>query len=269
MPKFRLVNTGFAILLLVSAVGDVVYGVTWWVYVVVLGLYIGTVTDGCLSIAAQFFVPIHTKSKSRSSAVAITFDDGPVPGKTEQILRILSEHNASAAFFCIGRNVRDHPSLVMDIRNAGHLLGNHSFHHRNTFDLQTTNRIEEELAQTDMAIEQAAGVVPRFFRPPYGVTNPMVAEAVKRKQYAVIGWSVRSLDTLIRNPARLLRRVTKSLAGGDIILLHDYSDATISILPELLMHINNIGLKIVRVDELLNEKAYHRCNNVNNVKESL
>jgi peptidoglycan/xylan/chitin deacetylase (PgdA/CDA1 family) len=188
--------------------------------------------------------------------VAITFDDGPVPGKTERVLRILRDHEVPAAFFCVGKNVLEHPALVEEIHNAGHLIGNHSFWHKSTFDLQTTGRMEMELDRTDRAIEKAVGVVPRFFRPPYGVTNPMVARAVKRRKYETIGWSLRSFDTLIRDPRRLLKRVTTSLTGGDIILLHDYSDATIAILPELLSHINNIGLKIVRVDELLNEKGY-------------
>ena len=262
MPKFRLLTFSVVVFLLVTAVFDIAFSVPWWLYAVQVAVYVGVVAYGCWSIHAQLFLPIHTNSKARSGEVSITFDDGPVPGKTEQILRILSDHSVSAAFFCIGKNVRDNPSLTMEIYNAGHLLGNHSFYHRPTFDLQTTSSIERELTLTDQAIEQAVGVLPRFFRPPYGVTNPMVARAVKRRRYETIGWSVRSFDTIIRNPSRLLKRLTKSLSGGDIILLHDYSDATISALPELLAHINNIGLKIVRVDELLNEKAYRRYSNV-------
>nr|HPM31138.1 hypothetical protein [Chryseolinea sp.] len=71
-----------------------------------------------------------------------------------------------------------------------------------------------------------------------------------------IGWSVRSFDTVIKDSNTLMKRVTKSLKGGDMILLHDYCDVTIAILPALLDHINKLGLKIVRADELLNERAY-------------
>ncbi|MBA4055584.1 MAG: polysaccharide deacetylase family protein, partial [Marivirga sp.] len=125
-----------------------------------------------------------------------------------------------------------------------------------TFDLQTTGRIVKELVDTDQTILKAIGVKPRLFRPPYGVTNPMVASAVKKGGYKTIGWSIRSFDTVIKDSATLLERITKPLKGGDVILLHDYSNTTLEILPALLDHISKVGLKIVRVDELLNEKAY-------------
>ena len=84
----------------------------------------------------------------------------------------------------------------------------------------------------------------------------MVAKAVKQRGYETIGWSVRSFDTVIHDSSALMKRLTKSLKAGDIILFHDYCDVTIEILPALLDHIKKLGLKIVRADELLNEKGY-------------
>lgn len=136
------------------------------------------------------------------------------------------------------------------------MIGNHSYWHGATFDLQSTRTIDKELRDTDEAIHQAVGVKPNLFRPPYGVTNPMVASAVRKGGYTTIGWSVRSFDTVIRDGEVLKKRITRSLKGGDVILLHDYSNTTLEILPALLDHIASIGLKIVRVDELLNQKAY-------------
>jgi peptidoglycan/xylan/chitin deacetylase (PgdA/CDA1 family) len=114
----------------------------------------------------------------------------------------------------------------------------------------------EELKKTDHAIEKAICKKPRFFRPPYGVTNPNLAKAIKKGGYITMGWSVRSFDTITKDETKLFERVTQNLKGGDVILLHDYCDSTIRMLPRLLKHIEQIGLKVVRLDVLLNEEAY-------------
>ena len=84
----------------------------------------------------------------------------------------------------------------------------------------------------------------------------MIARAVKRLNHSVVGWSIRSFDTMISNPDKLLQRVTDRLKGGDVVLLHDFSPATIAALPEIISHIKKRGLKIVRLDELIKEKPY-------------
>ena len=84
----------------------------------------------------------------------------------------------------------------------------------------------------------------------------MVAKAVKKGGYKTIGWTIRSFDTFIKDSAVLMKRVTKSLKAGDVILFHDNGNTTLEILPALLDHVSKLGLKIVRLDELLNEKAY-------------
>jgi len=232
--------------------GDLPY----WIYLVLILTYLVIHIRGSVVLSMRFFLPVKYKGKLESNAIAITFDDGPVPGNTEKILEILNQYNVHATFFCIGNRVDEHPALTKRIYNEGHLLGNHSYWHGKTFDLQSSTKIEKELADTDLSLKKVVGVTPRFFRPPYGVTNPMVATAVKRGGYETIGWSVRSFDTVIKDSNTLMKRVTKSLKGGDMILLHDYCDVTIAILPALLDHINKLGLKIVRADELLNERAY-------------
>jgi peptidoglycan/xylan/chitin deacetylase (PgdA/CDA1 family) len=221
-------------------------------------LYIGIVTYGSAVLSMQFFLPVRYQGNRESNSVALTFDDGPIAGRTEEILRILELHGVSAAFFCIGNRVDANPELTRRIYESGHLIGNHSYWHRATFDLQSGATINDELTSTDNAILKAVGVKPALFRPPYGVSNPMVAWAVKKGGYKAIGWSVRSFDTVIKDSAVLMKRITKSLKGGDVILLHDYSNTTLEILPELLDHIKKVGLKIVRVDQLLNENAYAR-----------
>jgi peptidoglycan-N-acetylglucosamine deacetylase len=253
MLKHRTVNLCFMLILFMLIIQDVLGQTSAWSYVGAASLYIIFQVYGSVSLSAQFFLPVKFKG---AGGVALTFDDGPIQGKTEKILDILKIHRASAAFFCIGHRVKENPDLVQRIYHEGHVLGNHSYWHGKTFDLQPPAGIAEELEQTSQAIHERIGVTPRLFRPPYGVTNPMVAAAVKAGDYMTVGWSIRSFDTVIKDRKKLLRRVTASLKDGDVILFHDYSDSMIEILPALLDHISGLGLKIVRIDELLNESAY-------------
>jgi len=256
MLKFKTINIIFLLVIFIVLVLDRVFTISFVAYIVVAVLYLVIVTYGTLVLSAQFFIPVKFKGDSSSGAIAITFDDGPVPGKTEKILEILKSYKVSAAFFCIGHRIVDKPLLAKKIHDSGHLLGNHSYWHKNTFDLQRTEKIEHELIITNKAIQEAIGLKPNFFRPPYGVTNPMVAKAITRTGFTTIGWSIRSFDTVSKNRETLLKRVTQSIEGGDIILFHDYCDITLDILPEFLDYVFARGLKVVRVDELLNEKAY-------------
>ena len=255
MLKFWVTNILFLTVVVVLLFLDREGHVPLWSYGIVTLGYLIVQAYGSAVLSAQFFMPVKCKSDHPNN-IALTFDDGPVPGKTEKILEILASHNAPAAFFCIGNRVEANPALTKKIYNAGHLIGNHSYWHRPTFDLQTAGKIAKELRDTDISIENAIGVRPNLFRPPYGVSNPMLARAVKLGGYTSIGWSVRSFDTVIKDGNALKRRITRSLKGGDVILLHDYSNTTLEVLPALLEHIAAVGLKIVRVDELLNQKAY-------------
>jgi len=258
MLKFRSVNILCGVALVILLVVDRMYDIhSLWYWILAL-LYVGTVAYGSAVLSAQFFLPVRYHGSEESNSVALTFDDGPIAGKTEEILRILESHSVRAAFFCIGNRVEANPELTKRIHESGHLIGNHSYWHRATFDLQSGATIQDELTNTDNAILKAIGVKPALFRPPYGVTNPMVAWAVKKGGYKAIDWSVRSFDTVIKDTDVLMKRITRSLRGGDVILLHDYSDSTLEILPDLLNHIKKVGLKIVRVDQLLNENAYVR-----------
>jgi peptidoglycan-N-acetylglucosamine deacetylase len=235
---------------------DIFRPTSLWAYALPVILYAGFQVYGSVALSAGFFVPVKFKASSAVNAIALSFDDGPIAGKTEKVLDILKTHQATAIFFCIGNRVTDHPDLARRIHDEGHLLGNHSYWHGKTFDLQSSRKIAEELKQTDLAIQKSIGCVPRFFRPPYGVTNPMVAAAVKSGHHVTIGWSIRSFDTTIKDSSKLFERLTSKLAAGDIILFHDYSDSMIDILPAFLKHVSELGLKIVRIDELLSERAY-------------
>jgi peptidoglycan/xylan/chitin deacetylase (PgdA/CDA1 family) len=256
MLKSSTVNIVFTLVLVSLMVGDIYGEVSVWWYVLAIFVYSIILAYGSAVLSAQFFVPVLSHGPISGNEIALTFDDGPITGKTEKVLDVLKGKNVSAAFFCIGHRIKENPELLKRIYQEGHVLGNHSYWHAKTFDLQTSSKIFEELKGTDAVIQSSCGVTPAFFRPPYGVTNPMVAGAIRQSNHKVVGWSVRSFDTMITDRSKLWKRVTASLKGGDIVLFHDFSDTMIDILPDFIDHAHKIGLKIVRLDTLLNENPY-------------
>jgi peptidoglycan/xylan/chitin deacetylase (PgdA/CDA1 family) len=140
--------------------------------------------------------------------------------------------------------------------HEGHIIGNHSYNHGVSFDWLTSAKMEQELKQTNDVIKKAIDKEPKLFRPPYGVTNPNLAKAVKRTGMYSIGWSVRSFDTNAKSKEILLGRLLNSIKGGDIILLHDTMPITKDILTELINKVRQKGFTFVRVDKLLEIDAY-------------
>jgi peptidoglycan-N-acetylglucosamine deacetylase len=247
-----LVLLAAAALIALNLFGDI--SILWTLTLIFL--YVLVVTLGVFNLSWGFFNPVRYHGDKNGKAVALTFDDGPIDSKTEKILEILADHQVQAAFFCIGSRVAQSPEVIKKIDEAGHLLGNHTFTHSSTIDFFPTHKIKRELTDTDEMIFEVLQKKPRFFRPPYGITNPMIARAVKDGKYLMVGWTLRSFDTIIKDPAKLFARAARSLKGGDIILFHDYSDSMVSMLPQFLALAKEKGLKIVRLDELLNEKPY-------------
>ena len=255
MSRYYLTTSAFLVLILASLALDGTFSIPMWWYIGLSAAFLTVVAVGVSVLSFSFFMTVRSKGDP-DDRVALTFDDGPIPEKTEQVLRILKEFDVPAAFFCIGNRVDSNPEIARRIDHEGHIIGNHSYWHGTFFDLKSAPMVTRELYDTDVAIFKAIGKKPRFFRPPYGVSNPMIARAVKRLSHSVVGWSVRSFDTVTGNPDKLLQRVTGRTRGGDVVLLHDYSPATIAALPEIIAQLRKRGLKFVRLDELIREKPY-------------
>jgi peptidoglycan-N-acetylglucosamine deacetylase len=253
---YKKVNIIWTVALLILIIVDWQLTISPFFYLILILSYVLLNSWGTLFIASNFFINTKSKASIASSSVAITFDDGPVAYNTERVLTILKEHDAKATFFCIGKNVQALPSLAKQIHIEGHIIANHSFYHGALFDLQSTKKMSAELVKTNQSIASATGFTPRFFRPPYGITNPLLANAVKGLNFVTVGWSVRSFDTIAKSKEKLFNRITKDLKAGDIILLHDRCDITIEILPQLLTHIKTLGLQVESLDKLIQEKAY-------------
>jgi len=116
--------------------------------------------------------------------------------------------------------------------------------------------MQDDLQQMNDTAKSVTGLTPKFFRPPYGVTNPNLKKAVEQGNYTSIGWNVRSLDTVIRDENRLLRSVLKRVKPGSILLFHDTSETTVKILRQLISRLRENGYVILRLDKLIKLEPY-------------
>lgn len=196
---------------------------------------------------------IHTTNTGNTTKnqVAITFDDGPCP-QTMEILELLDQYKVRASFFLIGRKAEEYKEVIKTMNARNHSIGNHSFNHYKWFPMLPSSIIKDEIELTQKSIKNITGFEPKYYRPPFGITNPLVAKALKHFTFEIIGWSVRSLDTVTHNPGKIMERIKKRIGSGSIILLHDTSNAVIPVLKELLVYCEKNNLKPVSLDEFLN-----------------
>ncbi|MFB2120597.1 MULTISPECIES: polysaccharide deacetylase family protein [Parapedobacter] len=228
-----------------------------WLVITALVIGLTIIAWGAFHIQANFFLKVTHQGIATDRQVALTFDDGPHPVYTPQVLELLDRYNVKATFFCIGKNVRKHPDVVQRIHDTGHAVGNHSYSHARSIDFNGKTNWLEELQQTDTAIGQVIGLRPIFFRPPYGVTTPHLAQAIRMSGHRVIGWRVRPYDTLeSRSPAQIVRMILEKVKPGAIILLHDTHGRIVPILEQLLPQLHQHGYHLVTVSQLIDKHAY-------------
>jgi peptidoglycan/xylan/chitin deacetylase (PgdA/CDA1 family) len=196
--------------------------------------------------------------------VALTFDDGPDPVFTPQVLDMLKEKGVKAAFFCVGERVRAHPELTRRIHEEGHVLGNHSDSHAMWINFGLHARLRREISDANAAIQQAAGVRPRLYRAPHGFKNPALGDVLRGEGMLSIGWQARGFDAVVNDAARIAQRIVDKAAPGGVILLHDGAglqgtedrQATLEALPVVIDGLRARGLEIKRLDELLDVRPY-------------
>jgi len=208
------------------------------------------------NIRWNFFLKSVHKGKPAGRKIALTFDDGPHPVYTPRVLEILEKYHAKATFFCIGKNIQTHPEILKQTFKKGHCIGNHSFMHNKTIDFKGKNGWIKEIENTGLEILKITGKKPKFFRPPYGVTTPHLAEALKKSEYLSIGWSQRTYDTMLSDFNKINQKILKNIKSGDIILLHDRHENIIPILEQLLPELARKNFTFVTVNELIDEEPY-------------
>ncbi|MFD0900716.1 polysaccharide deacetylase family protein [Actinomadura sediminis] len=183
----------------------------------------------------------------RARCVALTFDDGPGP-HTATLLDTLRRAGARATFFVQGVHVPEHPAVVRRMVAEGHEIGNHTWNHRNLTAL-SREEIRTQIARTQKAVRDAAGVTPAMVRPPYGAIDAESAAAVGMP---LIMWSVDTRDWLYRDAARSAKSGLDDSGSGDIVLYHDVHASTVRAMPEVVTGLQRRGYTLVTVSELFN-----------------
>jgi peptidoglycan-N-acetylglucosamine deacetylase len=153
--------------------------------------------------------------------LAITIDDGPDAEVTPAVLDLLAEHGVRASFFCIAERAAALPALVRRMVAAGHSVQNHSFAHRHHFSLLGPRGFEREIGRAQAVIADITGTAPHCFRAPAGLRNPLLDPVLHRLNLQLVSWTRRGFDTREGDPSTVLRRLTRGLGAGDILLLHD------------------------------------------------
>lgn len=235
MLNFKNTNITFSILFLILIILRINYAFSIYYFIIPILIYHVIIFFGVKNICSHFFLKAKCKLEDKSK-IHLTFDDGPDENTTPQILEILKKHNQKATFFCIGEKIEQHPQIIKQIIEEGHKIGNHSYSHSNFFDIYKTSKIINEIKKTNQLIKDITGDECTIFRPPFGLTNPNIAKAVKKLNMEVIAWNIRSFDT-IKSKEKVFQRISKA-KNGDIILFHDTKQHTIEILDEFLQKEN-------------------------------
>jgi len=222
----------------------------WWLAVPII-IYHFFIIYGSSKIDSNFYIKAICKSETNDKIIAITFDDGPNAEFTPQILNVLEEYNAPATFFVIGKNIQGNEDLIQKIDQSGHIIGNHTFSHSFFIDFKSKSGFINELNQTADLIYKLTGKKIKWFRPPYGVTTPNLANAARSLHLDIIGWSIRSMDTTKDEADVIFKRIKEQMKPGAIILFHDTSLKTVDVLKQTLNFAKENGFKIVSAEELL------------------
>jgi len=211
---------------------------------------------GSAKVSSGFYAEVICKGNPSVKAISLSFDDGPSPLQTEKILDTLRKHNVKATFFCIGKNAQNYPALINKIFNEGHSIGNHSFSHGFWFDLLSKEKMKQEIYKTNNLISGLIGKQIKYFRPPYGVTTPVLAKAVKETEMIPVGWSVRTFDTVAKGDKEKIHRKLKNIKSGDIILFHDHVECLPDVLEEFIVRMKTESFSIIPLEDLIKIKAY-------------
>jgi peptidoglycan/xylan/chitin deacetylase (PgdA/CDA1 family) len=195
------------------------------------------------------FLPKLIRGNPKLKLLALTFDDGPHPGKTEALLDLLKREHVRATFFVIGKMVERNPNLLRRMAKEGHLIANHTFSH------VTLTKIPEEEVEVEYKanidiVKELTGKTMRYCRPPGGDYDASVVQAAATLGMTTVLWTDDPGDYANPGDEILQQRTLDRLSNGGIILLHDGIKETMQILPKVIEYAKKQGFKFVTVDQL-------------------
>lgn len=191
-------------------------------------------------IAKKLFPKLTWQQDKEDKAVYLTFDDGPTPAITEWVLNQLSQYNAKATFFCLGKNVVRFPDIFEDVLRSGHSVGNHTFNHLNCWETPRESFLNDIYSCQKVFHS-------KLFRPPYGKLKPGLRSKILEK-YQIIMWDVMSYDfDQSINPKQCVDNVLNNITNGSIIVFHDSLKAKENLkhsLPIILKYLSDHGIQM-------------------------
>lgn len=198
-------------------------------------------------------VDIYYKNENSYMKIALTFDDGPHPRYTGQILDVLEEYDIKATFFVVGVNAKNYPDSLIDVIKKGHEIGNHTYSHPHVSGLNTYT-LTDEVEKCESTIYGLTDYKTKLFRPPEGMIDADVRTVLRSLDYKVIMWDIDTRDWAHEPPEKIAENVISNIASGDIILMHDYighNSPTIEAIKIFIPVLLEKGYKFVVVSELI------------------
>ena len=190
---------------------------------------------------------------SEKKRVALTFDDGPHPRYTPQILDILAEFSVEATFFTVGANVEAYPKIIERILSEGHEIGNHTYHHYHTANV-TSKVLTEDILACSRVLKLHTGEDVHLFRPPEGVFNEEIKQLCEERNYTIVMWSVDTRDWAHPQVGEICKNIKENVKDGSIILMHDFigkNSPTPAALRRIIPMLQESGFEFVTVSRLL------------------
>jgi peptidoglycan/xylan/chitin deacetylase (PgdA/CDA1 family) len=189
-----------------------------------------------------------------STSVALTFDDGPHPKLTPQLLEILKSEGVPATFFMLGNMVEQYPDVARAVAEDGHELANHGHSHKQLTKLGR-ERIRTEISGTQDLIEEATGIAPTLFRAPYGSVNDMVRDELLNLDLELVGWAIDPRDwEKGKTSEQISAFILQNTQGGDIVLLHDIHARSIDSVVPIIRGLREKGYHFTTAGALIAEK---------------
>jgi peptidoglycan/xylan/chitin deacetylase (PgdA/CDA1 family) len=206
-------------------------------------------------LARLFPKQLILKRLNSKNSIALTFDDGPYPIKTERLLNVLKNAGIKTTFFISGEEAEKHPELIRKIKDAGHEIGNHGYSHKCISETQPGD-YHKGIEATSRLIEQYSGTTTNLFRPPYGELNPAILKLIFNERLVYAGWTVDSQDSYLKDSIELIKSLRNTkIRSGDILLFHADYDTTIDAMPEIIVDLKARGFELVTVSELIDKKT--------------
>jgi peptidoglycan/xylan/chitin deacetylase (PgdA/CDA1 family) len=193
--------------------------------------------------------------KIKEKMVALTFDDGPNPIYTNQILDLLAKYNAKATFFVIGERAKQYPEILKREVKEGHEVANHTYSHRYDFD-NSPAKLNSELEQSAKLIKNITGYKPTLYRPVAGYYNDLILNTAIKNGYRVVlwSWTQDTRDWSCPGINKITNNVILDIKPGDITIFHDSGgdrSQTVCALENILKYLSSQGFKCVTVSELI------------------